>query len=284
MLAALAGLVLTAPGARLRAADMPRRVVSAVPAATEMIFAMGAADRLVAVGSYDRYPPSVTSLPRIGGLLDPNIERILTLRPDLVVVYDTQTDLRTQLGRAGIPVYRYTQRDLAGIPETMRALGARLGADAGAAAAAADLERRMAALKARVQGRARPRTLVVFGREPGALRRVEASGGYGFLHDLLELAGGTDVLGDIARESVQMSTEMILARAPEAIVELSYGDPLPPDRLTRERQVWNALPGVPAVKNGRVYQLFGDEFVVPGPRIVAAAERLARALHPDAFK
>ena len=262
----------------------PRRVVSTVPAATEMIFAMGAGSRLIAIGSYDRYPPEAMALPRVGGLLDPNVERILSLKPDLVIVYETQTELEQQLAHASIPIFRYTQRDLAGIPDTMRAIGERLGARAAADAGASAIERQIASIKARVAGQRRPKTLLVFGREPGSLRRVEASGGYGFLHDLLEIAGGADLLGDMNRESVQMSTEMILTRAPEVIVELSYGAPLPAARLESERQVWNALPSVPAVKNNRVYQLFGDEFVVPGPRIVVAAERLARILHPEVFK
>ena len=73
------------------AATIPQRIVSLVPATTEMLFAMGAGGQLVGVGSYDRYPPEVSRLPRLGGLLDPNMERVLTLRPDLVIVYDTQT-------------------------------------------------------------------------------------------------------------------------------------------------------------------------------------------------
>jgi iron complex transport system substrate-binding protein len=101
---------------------------------------------------------------------------------------------------------------------------------------------------------------------------------------VLELAGGTDVLGDLKQQSVDVSTEMILRRAPEAIIELHYGESLKTERIEDERKVWNALPSVPAVKNNRVYLLRGDEFVVPGPRIVVAAERFAQTLHPDALK
>ena len=113
---------------------------------------------------------------------------------------------------------------------------------------------------------------------------MDASGGYGFLHDLLEIAGGSDVLGDLHRQSVAMSTEMILARAPDSIIELHYGASLSAAQLAAERRVWNTLSSVPAVKTGRVYLLVGDEFVVPGPRIVTAAERFARTLHPEVFK
>jgi iron complex transport system substrate-binding protein len=265
------------------AADPPRRVVSLVPAVTEMLFAMGAGDRVAGVGSYDRFPPEVDRLPRVGGLIDPNVERILALKPDLVVVYDTQTDLKRQLERAKIPMFQYIHRDLADITQTMRALGERVGERAAAEAAAARIEQQLRAIRQRVDGRPRPKTLLVFGREQGTLRHIEASGGYGFLHDVLELAGGSNLLGDLRRQAVDVSTEMVLTRAPEVVLELHYGDSLQIERLGAERTVWNALASVPAVRGNRIYLLAGDEFVVPGPRIVIAAERIARTLHPGAW-
>jgi iron complex transport system substrate-binding protein len=271
-------------GQGAQAPTHPQRIISLIPATTEMLFAIGAGNRVVGVGSYDTYPPDIERLPRVGGLLDPDVERLIALKPDLVVVYATQTDLRQQLERAEIPMFVYEHRGLADITATLRALGARIGAAAGAEAAAARIEQQLAAIAARVAGRPRPKTLLVFGRDPGALRRITASGGLGFLHDVLELAGGADVLADVARQAVDMSTEMILTRAPEVILELRYGPSARPETFEAETRVWNALPSVPAVKSGRVHLLDGQEFVVPGPRIVAAAERLARTLHPDAFR
>jgi iron complex transport system substrate-binding protein len=219
-----------------------RRIVSLVPAATEMLFAMGAGDRLVGVSTYDRFPPQVTKIPQVGGLLDPNVERVLSLRADLVIVYSSQTELRRQLERAHLTMFEYTHRGLADVTDTIRSLGKTIGAAAWANAAADDIERQLSAIRQRVASRVKPRTLLVFGREPGTLRQVEASGGYGFLHDLLELAGGADVVGDIARESVQMSTEMILARAPEVIIELHYGRSLEPSALESERSGMRCRP------------------------------------------
>jgi iron complex transport system substrate-binding protein len=265
------------------AQELPRRIVSLVPATTEMLFAMGAGPRIVGVSNYDRFPPEVARIAKVGGLLDPDVETLLSLKPDLVIVYDTQEDLKKQLERAQVPMYHYIHRGLPDIMETMRALGARIGAKPAADAAATRIEQQLAAVGRRVAGRSRPSTLLVFGREQGTIRRVHASGGYGFLHDVLELAGGTDVLNDLHKQSVEMSTEMILTRKPEVILELHYGNSLKPAAMDAERLVWNGLPSLPAVKNKRVYLLAGDEFVVPGPRIVVAAERFARTLHPEAF-
>jgi iron complex transport system substrate-binding protein len=249
-----------------------------------MLFAMGAGERLAGVSNYDRFPPEVARLPKVGGLLDPDVERVLTLKPDLVIVYDTQTDLKRQLERAHVPIFPYVHRGLPDITQTMRDLGARVGAKAAADAAAARIEQQLADIGRRVAGRPRPKTLLVFGREQGTLRHITASAGYGFLHDVLELAGSSDALADLHKQSVDMSTEMILLRAPEVIIELRYGDAVKPELFGAERLVWNALASVPAVKNNRVHLLDGLEFVVPGPRIVLAAERFARTLHPEVFK
>jgi len=280
----LAAAIVLLAGSAKASQQIPRRIVSLVPATTEMLFAIGAGDRVAGVSSYDRHPPEVERLPRLGGLLDPNVERLLALKPDLVVVYGTQSDLRRQLESAGIPTFPYVHRGLADITETIRALGARVGSEREARALADRMETQLASIRSRVAGRPRPKTLLVFGREPGSLRRIDASGGYGFLHDMLDTAGGADVLADIARESVQMSAEMVLARAPEVIIELRYGAADSGPTVDSVRGAWSALPAVPAVKTGRIHLLVGDEFVVPGPRVVAAVQRLAAVLHPDVFK
>src|SRR5262245_4380470 len=126
---------------------IPQRIISLVPATTEMLFAMGAGNRIAAVSGYDRFPAAVATLPRVGGLLDPNVERVISLRPDLVIVYDTQTDLKQQLDRARIPIFRYVHRGLPDIAQTMRALGERVGSKAAADQAAATMEAQLAAIR-----------------------------------------------------------------------------------------------------------------------------------------
>jgi len=280
-----AGLPGAVPGGGRAAAPAapPSRIVSLVPAATEMLFAIGAGAQVVGVSSFDAYPPEVRTRTRVGALVDPDLERILSLRPDLVVVYASQQELRQQLARAGIAMFECSHGGLTSVTETLESLGRATGHTIEAAARVRELEQRLAAVRTRVAGRPRPRTLLVFGRDPLALRNVYASGGVGFLHDMLVSAGADNVLADVARENVQATSELILARAPDVIVELKYGRPVTETELARERAVWKTLPAVPAVRAGRVVMLVGDEFVVPGPRVADATERLARTLHPDAF-
>jgi ABC-type Fe3+-hydroxamate transport system substrate-binding protein len=222
-----------------RRADAPQRIIRP-GGTTEMLFALGAGRQLAGVGNYDRFPPDVERLPRVGGLIDPNVERILSLKPDLVIVYDTQTDLKRQLERAKIPMFHYLHRGLPDITATMRGLGERVGAKAAADAAATRIEQQLDAIRTR--GRAGlVRTLLVSGASrvrcamstpaPATASRTTSS----------ELAGGR-TLGDLP-QSVDMSSEILDAGA--------GGRPQPttasrqPDRLSLERLVWNALASVP---------------------------------------
>ncbi len=270
-----------APAARERqSAGPPQRIVSIVPAVTEMLFAIGAGPNVVAVSSFDTWPPEVKGLTRVGGLLDPDIERILQLRPDLVVVYGSTPEVREKLERAGIATFPYVMGGLDNLMGTIRKLGQAVGRAHEAEKVAAGLEARFDAIRARVAGRKRPRTLLVFGREPGALRAIDASGGQGFLADIVSLAGGENVLAGEKREAVRIGTEAILAAAPEIVIDLHYGRTLSAEQIDRERAAWQTLPALPAVREGRVALLVGDEFVVPGPRLADAAEAIADVLHP----
>jgi iron complex transport system substrate-binding protein len=265
----------------LHAQTRPQRIVSLVPSVTEMLFAIGAGPRVVGVGNFDRYPPEVLSRTKVGGLIDPDIERIISLKPDLVVVYGTQSDLRTQMERSSVPIFLYQHAGLADITSTIRELGARVGNVKESTDLANRIEADIADVKRRVAGRARPRTLLVFGRDAETLRGIYASGGIGFLHEALEVAGGVNVFADVKRQSIQTTSELAVARAPEVILEIGVDTA---SAKGRNLAAWDALPSIPAVKTKRIYQLRGDEMMNPGPRISTAIRRIAASLHPEAFK
>jgi iron complex transport system substrate-binding protein len=260
------------------------RIVSLVPNVTEMLFAIGAGRQVVGVSSYDDFPPEAKLLPRVGALIDPDTERILALRPDLVIVYGSQGELEAQLARTGIRVFLYRHSGVDNVLKTIRDVGVMTGHANEADGVVRGLRSQLDGIRARVRGRPRPRTLLVIGRDTGALRGVYASGGIGFLHELLDTAGGEDVFADTKREAVQPSNETMITRAPDVIIELHAGDPPAAPDLQRERAVWNLLASVPAVRKNRVSLLYGGYLVTPGPRLGQAAEALARILHPDAFR
>lgn len=261
----------------------PHRVISLIPSVTEMLFAIGAGQDVVGVSSFDHYPPDVESRAKVGGLLDPDFERILSLRPDLVVVYGTQSGLVERLNRAGIPIFPYQHAGLADITSTLRQIGARVGRADAANRLAAGIERRIAEIQENTRGLQKPKTMMVFEREAGTLRGMFGSGGVGFLHDMLGVAGGVNVFADVPRQSLQITTEIALASAPDAILEIHSGPGWTPARVSRERDVWRALPSIPAVRSGRIYLLTEELMSIPGPRVPDAILAMAKALHPGKF-
>ncbi len=261
-----------------------RRIVSLVPALTEMLFAVGAGPQVVAVSSYDEFPPEVKALPQVGALLDPDTERILALRPG------PGDRLRLAVGRSrrssSGPASAPSATATAASTPCSRRCG-ELGAATGHAAEAARVVADAAAAGSRPCARAwrsgrgrascscssasrdaardlRQRRQRLPARDAGGRRRAER-------------------LRRRARESVQPSQETLLTRAPDVILEVRAAGLLEQGEVARERGVWSALPGLPAVRNQRVHLLSGGYLLVPGPRLADATEAFARALHPDAF-
>lgn len=264
-----------------QSADPPQRIISIVPAVTEMLFAIGAGAQVAAVSSFDR-APEADVLPRVGALIDPDMERIFSLRPDLVVLYGSQVEQQGQLDRAGIPVFSYRHGGLAGVFDMIRRLGRRTGHARDADTLATAIEQDLARLAARIGTHSRPRAMLVFGREPDAIRNVYASGGVGFLHDMLVAAGGINVFADVPREAAHPSSEAILAAAPEVIIELR-ADGATENAAIAGADAWQQFSALPAVRSSRVHVLTGDQLVVPGPRVAEVTRRLARLLHPNVF-
>ena len=275
-------LVYVVPGfsRAVNAQTTPHRIISIIPSVTEMLFAMGAGSRVVGVGNFDRDPPEALTRTKVGGLIDPDVERILSLKPDLVIVYGTQSELRVQMERAGIPIFLYQHAGLADVTQTIRQLGGRVGSARESADLADRIEADIANVRKRVAGRPRPRTLLVFGRDAETLRGIYASGAVGFLHDILEAAGGTNVFSEVRRQSIQTTSELAIARAPEVIIEIGADTASASGRNLR---AWDAVGSVPAVRTKRIYLLAGDGMMNPGPRVSESVRRVAEVLHPEAF-
>lgn len=285
-------LIVAALGAVACGQDAPapaagaQRIVSLVPSVTEMLFAIGAGRQVVGVSNYDHFPPEVESLPKVGALIDPDTERILALRPDLVVVYGSQNDAEARFRKAGIKTfnYRHAPTDaILGTLETITTLGTVTGHEAQAREVVVRITTGLDEVRKRTAGRERPRTMLVIGRQPGTLQSIYAQGGSGFLNEMLEIAGGQNVFEDVKRESLQPSSETMLRVAPDMLLELRSGAPAGNYPGT-DLEVWNTLASIPAVRNRQVHALIGDHVVVAGPRIAQGAEAMARVLHADAYK
>ena len=247
------------------------RVVSLVPSATELVVALGAADRLVARTRYDR-PTRLDALPSVGGAADPDLEALLGLRPDLVVTWAGVTPPRVgEVLRAfGVAVHAADVQTVDDVLAQARALGRLLGKDEAAAALAEQLREGLAAVARASTGRPRPTVLLLLHPDP------PLSAGPGtFLHELLERAGGRNAFDDAGRWPT-LSVEAVVRRDPDAlVVSARRGESA--GAWLRDAPGWR---GLRAVRSGRVLVLPADRVTHPGPGMVGLAQELAAFLHP----
>jgi iron complex transport system substrate-binding protein len=257
----------------------PRRVVSLAPSLTELVFALGAADRLAGVTSYCDYPPAAKQLPKIGGMEDGSIdlERVAALRPDLIVaIGEGQTQAVEVLRRLGLRVEVVPSQTVEDVFRAATRLGALLGCQAAAQRLVADLDRRLAQVRRAVAvlpPARRPRVFFELWDRPlmTATRNTVAG-------RLIELAGGLNVFGDLPGRYPQVSPEAVLHREPQLIVAPDHHA-----RVVEPRDLAAALGLTgPAWATGeRVLILDGGLISRGGPRIADALELLARKLHPE---
>ncbi len=260
----------------------PRRIVSLAPSVTETLYALGAGDRVVGVTSFCDFPPAAKQNPRIGGFLDPNLEAIVALQPDLVVLLAGERDCAEPFRELGLEVMTVDHRSIEGIVESIRTLGQTCGAREKAEAMRADIDDRLQRVREKTAGLARPRVLLVVERTRGTgrVRDAMVAGCDRHLSRCVELAGGENVLAESRAAFPTVSAEGIINIDPDVIVEL-----VPPGsrRGTNHEQAadWQHLDRVAAVRAGRVYLLDDDFAFSPGPRFVLLVEKLARLFHPE---
>jgi len=249
------------------------------PNITEAVFALGAGDRVVGVSSYTTYPPEAATRPKVGALYDANIEKIVALQPDLVIVQQRHATVEGLCARRRIPVLRVEMTEVGSILEGIRTLGRLLDERERAEALCAEIQGRLASVRRRTEGLPRPRVFICVDRSRGSLKGMFTVGGKSFLTELVAVAGGENVFADVARDYFQVTTEAVLARQPEVIIETRPSRRYAPDEERRLIEDWGALPNLPAVRDGRIHVVTDDYIVLPGPRVALIAERFAEILH-----
>ncbi|HHI81103.1 MAG TPA: hypothetical protein ENK02_14145 [Planctomycetes bacterium] len=261
----------------------PRRLVSLAPSVTESVAYLGLTGRLVAVTRFCDYPPEVRALPKVGGYIDPSLEAIVRVAPDLVLGLGEHEEVLAKLRRAGLRCLALDERDLEGIFGSLLRIGEVCKIPGLAEAKVAQLRAILAAARARVRPRGTPTVLVSVGRHAGqgALGTVYAAGPKTFLGQLLEIAGGKNLAPAGGAAFPPLSTEGLLGLDPEVIFDLVPG--LEEQGLSEAKILsdWKKLPGLQAVKTGRVYVLGKSWAVRPSPRFPKVLEAFIRGLHPE---
>lgn len=267
--AMLAIALLAGAGATTTLAAPARRIVSLAPHLTELLFAAGAGDRVVGASAYSDYPPPARAIPRIGDSHAFDLERILALRPDLVVAWDAGNAPRhvATLRRLGIPVHVEGAERLDDIGDALERLGRLAGTEAVAREAARNYRQRLAGLRARHAGRAPVRVFHQVWDEP-----LMTINGHHPVSDLIVACGGVNVFAEAPALAPLVSREAVLRAAPEVITAAAPDDDRDPFAA------WRRWPSLPAVAAGRLVGLPADAVSRLSPRLLDAAGPLCEAI------
>ena len=258
------GRTITLPGP-------PQRIVSIAPGATEMLFAAGAGKRVIATVEFSDEPVEAKSIPRIGDSNAIDMERVVALRPDVVIVWEGGSNVAqvNRLERIRVPLYRQKLETLADIPVSLRRLGLLVGTREIAEKAALDVEARLARLEKRYGTNVRPAVLLEVWNRP-----IYTVGGSHMMTDSLRLCGARNVFADLKEQGPSVDTEAVIGRDPEIIVAVA------PTGLAQEWLAeWKRFGAMRAVRSGRLVPFEDSRLSRLGPSAVAGTEALCEAIN-----
>lgn len=258
-------------GRKVVVSDHPHRVICLMPNVTDAVFALGAADDVVAVSDYTKYPAEAMKKPSVGNLITPSIETIVALHPDLVIGMQPMGPMEStlEMERLGLPVFLVNPHGIAGILHSVETIGQALNRPQEADALRNQLQARIDTVEARTKGLPRPSVFVPVWSDPAT-----TVGKHAFITEIIEAAGGRSVTDDFAEDWPQISMEVLLARSPDALLLVRGG------RVTlamlEGRPGWSSLP---AIKQHHIYYV-DDRIYLSSPVAVDALEELAKQFHP----
>jgi ABC-type Fe3+-hydroxamate transport system substrate-binding protein len=258
-------------GRKVVVPDRPHRIICLMPNVTDTVFALGAGDDVVAISDYTEYPAAALKKPSVGDLINPSIETILSLRPDLVIgVQPTgPMEVTNQLERVGIPIFLISPHGLAGIFHSVETIGAALNRTPQADALVHSLRQRVEAVRARTNGQPTPRVFMPIWYDP-----ITTIGRNAFITEIIEAAGGHSVTDDLPMEWPEISMEVVLERAPDALLLVRGGKTTL--QVLQDRPGWSSMA---AIKARRVYYVDG-RINFASPVAIDALEDLAKQFHP----
>jgi cobalamin transport system substrate-binding protein len=252
----------------------PRRIVSLAPSVTDSLLVLGVGDRLVGVSNFCVLPPGTNPIARVGGLLNPSMETIRSLRPDILIATTSGNDpsLAHQAASVGVPLYTVHTPDVESVFLSLTALSLVIDEETRGRDLVASLRSRLLAVEKAVAARQRVKVLFVVWGDP-----LVVPGKTSFLTDALARCGGVSITSDAPAAYPAFDVESAITRAPEAILTTRQNRALL-DRL-RADPAWK---DVPAIHLGRLF-VVSERIEQPGPQVISGIEEVARSLHPEAF-
>ncbi|MDK2821537.1 MAG: cobalamin transport system substrate-binding protein [Clostridia bacterium] len=257
----------------------PQRIISLAPSATEILFALGLGDKVFGVTKYCDYPPEAKTKEVIGGFSDPNMEKILSLNPDLVLATTMHEKAVKDLESVDIPVIVLDAKTIEGVMENITLVGKATGHEKEANEVVASMKEKVQKVVEKVKDipeEDKPTVYYEVFSEP-----IMTAGPKTIIHDLITQAGGINIGADAETDYVEYSVEVLLRKNPEVMIAPDlHGSNTATLENVKKRPGW---ADISAVKNGKVYILEDDLITLPGPRIVEGLEAIAKVLHPERF-
>jgi len=266
-----ARMVIDELGRTVAIPDHPHRLVCLMPNVVDDVYALGAGSDVVAVPDYTKYPSEAKDKPSIGLPLNPSIETIVSLHPDLALASGDLNHMTTvnELEKLGIPVFVVNPHGVQGIYKSIESLGKALNREQAADKLVNGLRQREARVRQSAQGKPSAKVLMLVWYDP-----IVTAGKDAYITNMIEIAGGNSITADVPQEWPEVSLEFVLSRAPDALL-IVRGSNVSLDAI-RNRAGWLSLP---AIKNNRIYYV-DDRMEYPSPVAFDALEDLANQLHP----
>ena len=249
---------------------------------TEIIFALGCGERIVGISEYTTYPPEALDLPVIGSAITPNKEKLLTLKPDIIIGQGKQPSIVNFCNLYKIRSISLDMDSMNDVYSSIQTIAGILQEQERGNMLVASIKKKIITVQTKLEGTQPRKVLFLFGRQPGDLTGLTTIGPGSFLDELVTIAGGSNIFSDARGPYPQISKESLVMRAPEVIMELH------PTGISKEKAKslhadWTRLPAMPATKSDNIYYMTNNYLLIPGPRMGMTVKRFAETIHPEAF-
>ncbi len=262
--------------------EPPKRAISQVPSITEILFSLGQEERVVGVSRFCRFPPEAQSKPKVGGLHDADLERILALNPDWMALFKGQSRIGDVLAARGCQVYYCDVETIEQMYTSIHYLGEVFSVPEKAVELIGSMSSEFQDIRQKLADLPRKRVLYVVGREPGSLKQLYGVGQGTFLAEILEMVGATNCVDPRLGRYPVISREAIIVANPEVILD---GGATPADRKSGIiPPEWSALASVSAVREKQILMIDDPHLTIPGPGIIESVRKLAIMIHGEAAR
>jgi iron complex transport system substrate-binding protein len=260
-----------------------KRIISTSPSITETLFELGLKDRVIAVTDFCKYPQEACRLPTIGGMINPNMETVVSLTPDLIIHQSGNQRLRNNAKSVGIKTLEVRMGNLEDIFDSIKKLGVALNCQEQADKLTLHLTSGITFYQERFKDLKKKEVLLLLGDSSDPARDLYAAGPGTFLNELLNLSGGKNIIRDSPALYPKLSKEYIIEKSPEIIIEAGPKSKLSQREIDIRIQKWNRFPTIEALKKKQIYFIGADYILIPGPRLLKIVDRFSKAIHPHLF-